>query len=509
MKSYIGAIDQGTTSTRFIVFDKAARIVAVAQKEHEQIFPRPGWVEHDPHEILRRTQEVVRDALDSRGLQSSDLAAVGITNQRETTIVWERRNGEPVGNAIVWQDTRVAEQVAQMAREGGQDRFRAKTGLPLSTYFSGLKLRWILESVPEAREKALAGELLFGTVDTFLVWNLTGGSQGGVHATDVTNASRTQLLNINTLDWDEDLLKAFSIPRVMLPEVRSSSEIYGSAVLPVIAGVPVSGILGDQQAALVGQACFRPGDVKNTYGTGCFLLMNTGERPVPSSSGLLTTVAYKLGSAPASYALEGSVATTGALVQWLRDNLGIIEKSTDIESLARSVSDNGDVYFVPAFSGLYAPYWKDSARGVIAGLTRFANKGHLARAVLEATAFQTREVVEAMEKDSHISLESLRVDGGMVGNDLLMQFQADILNRDVVRPVIQETTALGAAYAAGLAVNFFSGLDELQTNWAVDHVWKPRLNEAERERMYRQWKKAITRSFDWVDSGSSGAVPSC
>lgn len=509
MKSYIGAIDQGTTSTRFIVFDKAARIVAVAQKEHEQIFPRPGWVEHDPHEILRRTQEVIRDALDSRGLQSSDLAAVGITNQRETTIVWERRNGEPVGNAIVWQDTRVAEQVAQMAREGGQDRFRAKTGLPLSTYFSGLKLRWILESVPEAREKALAGELLFGTVDTFLVWNLTGGSQGGVHATDVTNASRTQLLNINTLDWDEDLLKAFSIPRVMLPEVRSSSEIYGSVVLPVIAGVPVSGILGDQQAALVGQACFRPGDVKNTYGTGCFLLMNTGERPVPSSSGLLTTVAYKLGSAPASYALEGSVATTGALVQWLRDNLGIIEKSTDIESLARSVSDNGDVYFVPAFSGLYAPYWKDSARGVIAGLTRFANKGHLARAVLEATAFQTREVVEAMEKDSHISLESLRVDGGMVGNDLLMQFQADILNRDVVRPVIQETTALGAAYAAGLAVNFFSGLDELRTNRAVDHVWKPRLNEAERERMYRQWKKAITRSFDWVDSGSSGAVPSC
>ncbi len=499
MKSYIGAIDQGTTSTRFMVFDKAARIVAIAQKEHEQIFPQPGWVEHDPREILRRTQEVIGEALQSRALSSSDLAAIGITNQRETTIVWGRKTGEPISNAIVWQDTRVGEDVARMAKNGGQDRFRAESGLPLSTYFSALKIRWILDHVSGAKEKAAADELLFGTVDTFLLWNLTGGTRGGVHVTDVTNASRTQLFNLETLDWDDELLEAFSIPRSMLPEVRSSSEIYGYAAVGPISGVPLSGVLGDQQAALVGQACFQPGEVKNTYGTGCFLLMNTGARPVASTCGLLTTVAYKFGKAPACYALEGSVATTGALVQWLRDNLGIIEKSADIEVLARSVADNGDVYFVPAFSGLYAPYWKDNARGVIAGLTRYANKGHLARAVLEATAFQTREVVEAMEKDSHISLQSLRVDGGMVGNDLLMQFQADILNRDVVRPVIQETTALGAAYAAGLAVNFFSGLEDLRANWAVKHIWKPRLDQAERARMYKQWKKTITRSLDWID----------
>jgi glycerol kinase len=502
VKSYIGAIDQGTTSTRFIVFDKSARIVAVAQREHEQIFPQPGWVEHDPREILRRTLEVISEALQSRALQASDLAAIGITNQRETTIVWDRKTGEPVSNAIVWQDTRVAEEVARMTVNGGQDRFRAKTGLPLSTYFSALKIRWILDHVPQARKKAVGGELLFGTVDSFLLWNLTGGPQAGLHVTDVTNASRTQLFNLETLDWDEELFEFFAIPRAMRPEVRSSSEVYGPTKAGVISGVPLAGILGDQQAALVGQACFRPGEVKNTYGTGCFLLMNTGERPVPSTCGLLTTAAYKFGTEAACYALEGSVATTGALVQWLRDNLGIIEKSTDIETLARTVADNGDVYFVPAFSGLYAPYWKDSARGVITGLTRFVNKGHLARAVLEATAFQTREVVEAMEKDSKISLESLRVDGGMIGNDLLMQFQADILHREVVRPVIQETTALGAAYAAGLAVNFFSGLDDLRANWAADRVWKPQLAEAERERMYRQWKKAVTRSFDWIDSSS-------
>jgi glycerol kinase len=483
-----------------MVFDKAARVVAVAQKEHEQIYPRPGWVEHDALEIMRRTVEVIGEALELRGLRASDLAAIGITNQRETTVVWDRRTGQPIANAIVWQDTRVAEDVGHFAREGGQDRFRVQTGLPLSTYFSSLKLRWLLKHVPDAQRKAEAGELLFGNIDTFLVWNLTGGPKGGVHATDVTNASRTQLLNLQTLDWDEKLLSAFAIPRAMLPQVRSSSEVYGMATLPSIEGVEVAGILGDQQAALVGQACFRPGEVKNTYGTGCFLLMNTGERVVPSNFGLLTTVAYKMGAAPACYALEGSVAITGALVQWLRDNLGMIGKSADIEMLARTVQDNGGIYFVPAFSGLYAPYWKENARGVITGLTRYANKGHLARAVLEATAFQTREVVEAMEKDSKIDLSSLRVDGGMVVNELLMQFQADVLNREVVRPVIQETTALGAAYAAGLAVNFFSGLDELRANWAVDQTWTPHLAEAEREQLYKQWKKAVTRSFDWIES---------
>ncbi|MGB6885106.1 MAG: glycerol kinase GlpK, partial [Candidatus Acidiferrum sp.] len=467
MKSYVGAIDQGTTSTRFMVFDKAARVVAMAQKEHEQIFPRPGWVEHDALEIMRRTEEVIAEALEQRGLRASDLAAIGITNQRETTVVWERSTGRPIANAIVWQDTRVAEDVGHFAKGGGQDRFRAQTGLPLSTYFSGLKLRWLLKNIPDASAKAAAGDLLFGNIDTFLVWNLTGGPNGGAHVTDVTNASRTQLLNLKTLDWDGELLAAFEIPRAMLPQVRSSSEVYGAATLPAIGDVAVAGILGDQQAALVGQACFRPGEVKNTYGTGCFLLMNTGERAVPSNFGLLTTVAYKLGRAPACYALEGGVAISGALVQWLRDNLGMIEKSADIETLARTVKDNGGVYFVPAFSGLYAPYWKENARGIIAGLTRYVNKGHLARAVLEATAFQTREVVEAMEKDSGIALASLRVDGGMVVNELLMQFQADILNREVVRPVVRETTALGAAYAAGLAVNFFSGLDELRANWAV------------------------------------------
>jgi len=500
VKSYIGAIDQGTTSTRFMVFDKAARIVAVAQKEHEQIFPHPGWVEHDALEIVRRTEEVIAEALEQRGLRASDLAGIGITNQRETTVVWERATGQPIANAIVWQDTRVSEDVRRFASDGGQDRFRADTGLPLSTYFSGLKLRWLLKNAPEASAKAAAGELLFGNIDTFLVWNLTGGPKGGVHVTDVTNASRTQLLNLKTLDWDQKLLAAFEIPRAMLPQVRSSSEVYGEAKLPAIAGVGVAGILGDQQAALVGQACFRPGEVKNTYGTGCFLLMNTGERAVPSKFGLLTTVAYKIGSAPACYALEGSVAISGALVQWVRDNLGMIEKSADIETLARTVKDNGGIYFVPAFSGLYAPYWKENARGVIAGLTRYVNKGHLARAVLEATAFQTREVVEAMEKDSGIALSSLRVDGGMVANELLMQFQADILNREVVRPVVQETTALGAAYAAGLAVGFFSGLDELRANWAVDQTWTPHFAEAEREELYKQWKKAVHRSFDWVDA---------
>ena len=499
MKLYVGAIDQGTTSTRFMVFDQAARVVAAAQKEHEQIYPRAGWVEHDAVEIWRRTQEVIAAALSAGGLGPADLAAIGITNQRETTVVWDRTTGRPVANAIVWQDMRVAEDVSRFAAIRGQDRFRAKTGLPLSTYFSSLKLRWILQNVPGARERAAAGDALFGNIDSWLLWNLTGGTRGGVHVTDVTNASRTQLLNLSTLDWDDELLAAFEIPRPMLPRVCSSSEIYGSATLPLISGVPIAGDLGDQQAALVGQTCFQPGEVKNTYGTGCFLLMNTGERNVPSHFGLLTTIAYKFGKEKACYALEGSVAIAGALVQWLRDNLGLIEKSADIEALARTVNDNGGVYFVPAFSGLFAPYWKDTARGVIAGLTRYANKGHLARAVLEATAYQTREVVEAMEKDAQIELGSLRVDGGMVANELLMQFQADILNREVVRPVILETTALGAAYAAGLAVGFFESADALRANWGADRTWKPHLDEVRREQLYREWKKAVTRSFDWVE----------
>lgn len=499
MPHYIGAIDQGTTSTRFIVFDKSGRIVSVAQREHEQIYPRPGWVEHDPEEIWRRTQEVIVDAMQQRALQPGDLAAIGITNQRETTVVWNRKTGEPVHNALVWQDIRVEDVVADFSRNGGQDRFRAKTGLPLATYFSGLKLRWILQNVPEAKQKAEAGELLFGTIDSYLAWKLTGGPQGGVHVTDVTNASRTQLMNLATLAWDDDMLAAFEIPKQVLPRICSSSEKYGAAQLPAIKNVPIAGILGDQHAALVGQACFKPGEAKNTYGTGCFLVMNTARNPVQSKHGLITTLAYKFGSQPAHYALEGSIAISGALVQWLRDNLGIIEKSSDIEGLARTVKDNGGVYFVPAFSGLYAPYWKANARGVIAGLTRYANKGHLARAILEATAFQTREVVEAMERDSGIKLDVLRTDGGMVENDLLMQFQADILDRPVVRPMVKETTALGASYAAGLAVSFFEGIEELQSNWAVDQTWQPHMDEATREQLYRNWKKAVTRSFDWAE----------
>ncbi len=496
---YVGAIDQGTTSTRFIAFDRSGKIVATAQKEHRQIYPRPGWVEHDPEEIWQRTQEVISVAMQQRGLRSRDLAAVGITNQRETTILWNRKTGRPVANALVWQDTRVAAYVSEYSREGAQDRFRAKTGLPLATYFSALKIRWLLENIPGAREQAEAGEVLFGNVDTFLVWKLTGGPQGGIHVTDVTNASRTQLMDLGALSWDKHLLDAFGIPEPMLPRICSSSEVYGAATQSALKDVAIAGILGDQQAALVGQTCFKPGEAKNTYGTGCFLLMNVGERPVPSNHGLLTTVAYKLGEQPARYALEGSIAITGALVQWARDNLGLIAKSMEIEALARTVEDNGGVYFVPAFSGLYAPYWKHNARGVIAGLTRYANKGHLARAVLEATAFQTREVVEAMEKDSGISLNVLRVDGGMVENDLLMQFQADILNRPVVRPAIKETTALGAAYAAGLAARFFKDTEDLRSNWSVEQTWRPRMDEAAREATYRSWQKAVTRSFDWSD----------
>ncbi len=493
MPEYIGAIDQGTTSTRFILFDRNGRPAACAQKEHEQIYPRPGWVEHDPEEIWLRTGQVIREAMALRGAAPRDVAAIGITNQRETTVVWDRASGRPIANAIVWQDTRTGDLVSEMARQDGAGRFRARTGLPLSTYFSSLKLRWLLDHVPGARARAEAGDLLFGTIDTFLAWRLTGR-----HVTDCTNASRTQLMNLETLDWDPDLLAAFGIPRAMLPEIRSSSEIYGEATLDEVAGVPAAGILGDQQAALVGQTCFRAGEAKNTYGTGCFLLMNTGTGIRQSRCGLLTTVAFRLGSGAPHYALEGSVAITGALVQWIRDNFGLIRTSQEIEALARTVEDNGGVYFVPAFSGLYAPYWKHDARGVIAGLTRYTNKGHLARAVLEATAFQTREVVEAMEQDAGVPVRVLRTDGGMVENELLMQFQADILDRTVVRPAVKETTALGAAYAAGLATGFYAGIDELCGRWSVDRTWQPAMEAARRERMYGYWKKAVTRSFDWV-----------
>ena len=494
MADFIGAIDQGTTSTRFLVFDRGGNIVASAQKEHQQIYPQPGWVEHDPEEIWFRTREVIGEAMAQRGLKPAGLAAMGIANQRETTVLWNRKTGKPLANAIVWQDTRVGDDIAEFARQGGPDRFRAKTGLPLATYFSALKIRWLLDHIPGARLQADAGEVLFGNIDTFLLWHLTG-----LHLTDCTNASRTQLMNLRTLDWDLELLSAFAIPRQILPEIRSSSEVYGAATLEAVAGVPVAGILGDQQAALVGQTCFQAGEAKNTYGTGCFLLMNTGREIVHSKHGLLTTVAFQLRGQAAHYALEGSVAITGALVQWVRDNFGLITTSPEIESLARLVEDNGGVYFVPAFSGLYAPYWKHNARGVIAGLTRYSNKSHLARAVLEATAFQTREVVEAMEKDSGVQLAVMRTDGGMVGNELLMQFQADILDRTVVRPAVKETTALGAAYAAGLATGYYANVDDLRAQWSVDQTWKPQMDAARRERMYGFWKKAVTRSFDWLE----------
>jgi glycerol kinase len=497
LPNYVGAIDQGTTSTRFIVFDREGNIVADDQKEHEQLYPRPGWVEHDATEIWRNTQSVIFGAMGKARLAPGDLASIGITNQRETTLVWDRRTGEPLHNAIVWQDTRTDRLVAQFAKEGGQDRLRARTGLPLATYFSGLKLAWLLENVPGARAKAHAGDALFGNIDSWLTWNLTGGPEGGLHLTDVTNASRTQLMNLATLTWDEDILQLFEIPRACLPTIRSSSEIYATTVRP-LRGVAIAGILGDQQAALFGQACLKPGDVKNTYGTGCFMLMNTGETPFPSSSGLITTVGYKLGSGKPVFALEGSIAIAGALVQWLRDNLGIIAKSAEVEALARSVEDNGDVYVVPAFSGLYAPYWQESARGVIAGLTRYANKGHIARAALEATAFQVRDVLDAMVKDSKVAITELRSDGGMVVNELLMQFQADILDVPVVRPKVIETTALGAAYAAGLATGYWKSTDDILRNWRVDKRWRPDMRAGERSRLHSSWKKAVSRSLDWA-----------
>lgn len=499
MPQYLGAIDQGTTSTRFMVFDRDGRVVASAQREHQQIYPQPGWVEHDPREVLERTLQVIDEACAAASLGPADIAIIGITNQRETTVVWDRHTGEPVANALVWQDTRVGDYIPALAAEGGQNRLQVKTGLPLATYFSGLKIRWILDHTEGARARAERGDLLFGNIDAWLLWHLTGGVQGGVHRTDVTNASRTQLMDLETLDWDEEMLRLFTIPRSMLPHICSSSCEFGTMATTVLKGVAIGAMLGDQHAALVGQTCFKPGQVKNTYGTGCFLLMNTGHKKVVSNNGLLTTVAYRFGDQPAVYALEGSIAVTGALVQWVRDNLGLIERSKDIETLAASVENNGDVYIVPAFSGLYAPYWKDNARGVIAGLTRYANKGHIARAVLEATAFQTREVVEAMEADSGIVLDQLRTDGGMVANNLLMQFQADLLDRKVLRPAMRETTALGAAYAAGLCCGYYTDTSDLSANWSVDHTWTPCIDQTERARLYRQWKKAVTRSFDWID----------
>ena len=500
MADYVLAIDQGTTSSRAIIFDKSGSIVSSGQLEHEQIFPQAGWVEHDPKEIWNNTREVIGQALSRANLTRHDIAAVGITNQRETAVVWDKTTGEPVYNAIVWQDTRTQPIVDRLAADGGVERFKEIVGLPLATYFSGTKIVWILENVEGAREKAEAGDLIFGTTDTWVLWNLTGGVNGGVHATDVTNASRTLFMDLKTLTWRQDILDAFGVPASMLPEIRSSSEVYGVAEdSSLLREVRIAGILGDQQAATFGQAAFDQGEAKNTYGTGNFLIFNTDTEIIHSKNGLLTTLGYKLGDEPAHYALEGSIAVTGSLVQWLRDNLGIISSAAEIEALASTVEDNGGVYFVPAFSGLFAPYWRPDARGALVGLTRYVNKGHIARAALEATAFQTREVLDAVNADSGVPLTELKVDGGMIANNLLMQFQADILGVPVVRPVVAETTALGAAYAAGLAVGFWSDLDDLRKNWQEDSRWTPNMDDAERDRQLRLWKKAVTKTFDWVD----------
>ena len=504
MNQYVVAIDQGTTSSRAIVFDHSGSIVSSGQLEHEQIFPRAGWVEHDPMEIWNNTREVIGQALSKANITRHDIAAIGITNQRETAVVWDKNTGIPVYNAIVWQDTRTQDIVDRLAADGGVERFKQKVGLPLATYFSGTKIMWILENVDGAREKAEAGDLYFGNTDSWVLWNLTGGVNGGVHATDVTNASRTMFMDLETLQWDDDILAAFNVPKSMLPDIRSSSEVYGNAEsASLLRETPVAGILGDQQAATFGQAAFDQGEAKNTYGTGNFLIFNTGEEIVHSKNGLLTTLGYKLGDAAPHYALEGSIAVTGALVQWLRDNLGMIGSAEEIETLAKTVDDNGGAYFVPAFSGLFAPYWRGDARGALVGLTRYVNKGHIARAVLEATAFQTREVLDAVNADSGVPLEELKVDGGMIANNLLMQFQADILGVPVVRPVVAETTALGAAYAAGLAVGFWKNLDDLRANWQEDSRWEPKMDAAERDRLVRNWKKAVTKTFDWVDEDVS------
>jgi glycerol kinase len=498
MAKYVAAIDQGTTSTRCMIFDHGGKVIASDQREHEQIFPKPGWVEHNPDEIWQRTQGVVQGALKKANIDTSDLQAVGITNQRETSVVWNRKTGKPVYNAIVWQDTRTDQLVNRFARDGGQDRFRQKVGLPLATYFSGPKIRWILDNVEGAREAAEAGDLVFGNMDTWVAWNLTGGTSGGVHITDVSNASRTMLMNLETQDWDDEICEIMGVPRSMLPQIRSSSEVYGECT-GVLGGVPLAGILGDQQAATVGQACYSTGEAKNTYGTGNFMLINTGNKLVHSKSGLLTTPCYRFGDQDTVWALEGSIAVTGSLVQWLRDNLGIISSAPEVEDLAKKAEDNGGMYIVPAFSGLFAPYWRSDARGVMVGMTRYINKNHIARAALEATAYQTREVLDAMQTDSGVTLKELKVDGGMVYNDTLMQFQSDILGVPVVRPKVAETTALGAAYAAGLATGYWQNTDEMRANWGMDKTWEPRMSDDQRESLYAGWKKAVTRTFDWIE----------
>lgn len=500
-KKYVMAIDQGTTSSRAIIFSHAGEILSTGQLEHQQIFPKAGWVEHDPLEIWRNVRKVVADALAVAELSATDLAAVGITNQRETTVVWDKNTGEPICNAIVWQDTRTAKLAEELGGEDGADKYKDQVGLPLASYFSGPKIAWILENVEGARQKAEAGDLLFGTTDSWLVWNMTGGVNGGVHVTDVTNASRTMLMNLETLDWNPDIAADMGIPLSMLPEIKSSSEIYGHGRQGgFLKDVPIAGILGDQQAAMFGQACFEPGMGKNTYGTGSFVLMNVGNQVVRSEHGLLSTVCYKLGDQAPVYALEGSIAVTGSLIQWLRDNVGLFSDASEVEALAREVDDNGGAYFVPAFSGLFAPYWRDDARGALVGLTRYVNKSHIARAALEATAYQSREVIEAMNKDSDVDMQELKVDGGMTANELLMQFQADQLNIPVIRPKVTETTALGAAYAAGIAVGFWSGTEDVAANWAEDTRWEPQEDHETTAKYFRNWQKAVTKTFDWVDA---------
>ena len=502
-RKYVAAVDQGTTSTRFMIFTHSGDVVGAHQLEHQQLYPEPGWVEHDPTEIWARTEDVIEGALRETGVKAEEIAAIGVTNQRETTVVWNKNTGEPYYNAIVWQDTRTDKICSELAQAGGQDRFRPKVGLPLATYFSGPKIRWLLDNVDGLRAAAERGDAVFGNMDTWEIWNMTGGPHGGAHVTDVTNASRTMLMNLDTLDWDRDILDILDIPRQMLPDIRPSSDpaIYGYTTGdgPLEAEIPVCGALGDQQAALVGQTCYDAGEAKNTYGTGCFMLLNTGTQPVTSEHGLLTTVGYRMGDQPAVYCLEGSIAIAGALVQWLRDNLEFFDFSHHVEDFARKVEDSGGIYFVPAFSGLFAPHWRSDARGVIVGMTRYVNKYHICRAALEATAYQTREVIEAMEEDSGVPLEALKVDGGMTHNDLLMQFQADILGVPVVRPTVSETTALGAGYAAGLAVGFWDSLDALRENWSVSRTWKPAMDSQTRAELYRGWKKAVTRTFDWAE----------
>jgi len=500
MKKYVGAVDQGTTSTRFVIFNHDCEIISMHQLEHRQIYPKPGWVEHDPVEIKNRTFEVIKTALEKAAITSDELSGIGITNQRETTIVWDPRTGDPYYNAIVWQDMRTDKICKDLAVNSDMDCYRHISGLPLATYFSGPKIKWLFDNTNGLKDAAVQGNVLFGNMDTWIIWWLTGGPDGGVHVTDVTNASRTMLMNLKTLDWDKSMLDALGIPEIILPVIRSSSEIYGYTRTNEVFNdtIPVSGDLGDQQAALFGQACFDVGEAKNTYGTGCFLLMNTGEKIVHSKQGLLTTVGYKIGKQPAVYALEGSIAMAGSLVQWLRDNLEFFNESADIEAMAKSVPDNGGIYFVPAFSGLFAPHWRSDARGLIIGMTHYINKGHIARAAIEASAFQTREIFDAMEKDSGIGLKTIKADGGMVVNEILMQFQSDILNIPVFRPRISETTVLGAAFAAGLAIGFWDTTDELKSNWTLEKKWKPEISDKRRDELYNGWLKAVKRTYDWL-----------